>query len=81
MLMTEVESLEGISVRELALETERYNMITACNAAEGLQLFRKFINVDAVIVLCQRAWLELRRNCPAHSGALRNSGPMCSSLP
>ncbi len=48
--MAETESLEGISVRKLVLGTDKYNVITAYSGPETLDLFRRFPNVDAVVL-------------------------------
>ena len=49
-LMGEPESLEGISVRKLVLETDKYNVITAHTGPETIDLFHKFPKVDAIIL-------------------------------
>lgn len=48
--MIEVEQPEGISTRKLVLETARHNVITAYRAAAGIELLRRFPNVDVVVV-------------------------------
>lgn len=48
--MIEVEQPEGVSTRKLVLETARHNVITAYNAAAGIDLLRRFPNVDVVVV-------------------------------
>jgi DNA-binding NtrC family response regulator len=50
VLMIEVEQPEGVSTRKLVLETARHNVITAYNAKHGIELLRRFPNVDAVVV-------------------------------
>lgn len=50
VLMIEVEQPEGVSTRKLVLETSRHNVITAYNAKGGVELLRRFPNVDAVVV-------------------------------
>ena len=50
VLMIEIEQPEGLSARKLVLETSKHNVITAYNAQAGIQLFRRFPNVDAVVV-------------------------------
>ena len=50
VLMIEVEQPEGVSARKLVLETARHNVITAYNSASGIELLRRFPNVDVVVV-------------------------------
>lgn len=50
VLMIEVEQPEGLSARKLVLETSKHNVITAYSGASGIQLFKRFPNVDAVVV-------------------------------
>ena len=49
-LIVEVEQPEGISTRKLVLETARHNVLTAYSGEGGLELMRRFPNVDVVIV-------------------------------
>ncbi len=49
-LIIEVEQPEGISTRKLVLETERHNVLTAYTGDGGLDLMRRFPNVDVVVV-------------------------------
>ena len=48
--MIEVEQPEGLSARKLVLETSKLNVITAYSGESGIQLFKRFPNVDAVVV-------------------------------
>lgn len=50
VLMIETEQPEGLSARKLVVETARHNVITAYNSMDGLNLFYRFPNVDAVLV-------------------------------
>lgn len=50
VLMIEIEQPEGLSARKLVLETSKHNVITAYSGTSGIQLFRRFPNVDAVVV-------------------------------
>lgn len=50
VLMIEVEQPEGLSARKLVLETAKHNVITAYSGAHGLDLLRRFPNVDATVV-------------------------------
>jgi two-component SAPR family response regulator len=48
--MIEAEMPDGLSARKLVVETAKHNVITAYNAADGLDLLRKFPRVDAIFV-------------------------------
>lgn len=50
VLMIEIEQPEGLSARKLVLETSKHNVITAYGGAMGIKLFRRFPDVDAVVV-------------------------------
>jgi DNA-binding response OmpR family regulator len=50
VLMIEVEQPEGVSSRKLILETARHNVITAYGGSVGLELLRRFPNVDTAVV-------------------------------
>ena len=50
VLMIEVEQPEGLSARKLVLETSKHNVITAYNGRDGIQLFRRFPDMDAVVI-------------------------------
>jgi DNA-binding response OmpR family regulator len=50
VLMIEVEQPEGLSARKLVLETSKHNVITAYNGGDGIQLFRRFPDMDAVVI-------------------------------
>ena len=50
ILMIEMEQPEGLSARKLVLETSKHNVITAYSGKAGVQLFRRFPDVDAVVV-------------------------------
>jgi hypothetical protein len=50
LLMIEPEQPEALSARKLVVETEKHNVITAYDTAGGLDLLRRFPNVDAVVV-------------------------------
>ncbi|HXS77532.1 MAG TPA: hypothetical protein VN753_15230 [Terracidiphilus sp.] len=70
VLMMEEEQPEGLSARKLVVETAKHNVLTAYNLRDGLDLLRRFPNVDVILVhsrlLEQRADLlqEVRRTCP-----------------
>ncbi|MEO6965477.1 MAG: response regulator [Acidobacteriaceae bacterium] len=50
VLMIEVEQPEGLSARKLVLETSKHNVITAYSGKAGIQLFRRFPDMDAVVI-------------------------------
>ncbi len=50
VLMIEFEQPEGLSARKLVLETSKHNVLTAYNGAAGIQLLKRFPNVDVVVV-------------------------------
>jgi response regulator RpfG family c-di-GMP phosphodiesterase len=50
VLMIEVEQPEGLSARKLVLETAKHNVLTAYTGTYGLELLRRFPNVDLVVV-------------------------------
>ncbi|QNI32395.1 response regulator [Alloacidobacterium dinghuense] len=50
VLMIEVEQPEGLSARKLVLESAKHNVLTAYDGRHGLELIRRFPNVDLVVV-------------------------------
>jgi CheY-like chemotaxis protein len=48
--MIEVEQPEGISARKLVLEAARHNVLTAYSGKVGLELLRRFPNVDVAVI-------------------------------
>jgi predicted TIM-barrel fold metal-dependent hydrolase len=50
VLMMEEEQPEGISARKLVVETAKHNVITGYGADTGLDLLKRFPNVDAILV-------------------------------
>lgn len=50
ILMVEVEQPEGLSARKLVLETARYNVISAYNEDDAINLIERFPNVDLAVV-------------------------------
>ncbi len=50
LLMIEPEQPEALSARKLVVETEKHNVLTAYNTDVGMDLLRRFSNVDAVFV-------------------------------
>ncbi len=47
-LVIEAEPAQGLSTRKLLLESAKHNVVTAYSPQEGLAMFRRFPNVDAV---------------------------------
>ena len=50
VLMMEEEQPEGLSARKLVVETAKHNVLTAYNAKDGMDLLRRFPNVDIILV-------------------------------
>lgn len=50
VLMIEIEQPEGLSARKLVLETSKHNVLTTYNGRAGVAMFRRFPDVDAVVV-------------------------------
>ena len=50
VLMIEMEQPEGLAARKLVLETSKHNVITSYSGKAGIEMFRRFPGVDAVVV-------------------------------
>lgn len=50
LLMIEPEQPEALSARKLVVETAKHNALTAYDTKVGIELLRRFPNVDAVLV-------------------------------
>lgn len=50
LLMIEPEQPEALSARKLVVETAKHNVLTAYSISVGIDLLRRFPNVDAVFV-------------------------------
>ena len=50
VLLIEPEMPESVSARKLVVETAKHNVLSAYGGREGLDLFQRFPNVDAVII-------------------------------
>jgi hypothetical protein len=50
VLMMEPEQPDSLSARKLVVETAKHNVLTAYNREDGLELLRRFPNVDVVLV-------------------------------
>src|ERR1700727_3577833 len=55
ILVAEPEPNESLSVRKLILETAKYNVITAHNTQEALDLLQLFPNVNATVLVISEA--------------------------
>jgi hypothetical protein len=70
ILMIEEEQPEGLSARKLVVETVKHNVLTAYNAKDGVDLLKRFPDVDAILVhsgqLAKRPGIlsEVRTLCP-----------------
>jgi len=53
LLIVEPEPNEALSVRKLVLETAKFNVVTAHSSGEGLELLKKFPNVDGIVLLAE----------------------------
>jgi hypothetical protein len=50
LLMMEEEQPEGLSARKLVVETAKHNVLTAYSANDGIDLLRRFPNINGVLV-------------------------------
>jgi DNA-binding response OmpR family regulator len=50
LLIAEPEPAHALSARKLVMETAKFNVITAHSGKEALDLFRRFPEVDGVVV-------------------------------
>jgi hypothetical protein len=71
--MLEAEQPEGLSSRKLVVETAKHNVLTAYSAENGLNLLRRFPNVDVVLV--HEALLE------EHPGLFEEIRKECAKVP
>lgn len=49
-LIIETEPSDGLSTRKLLLESAKHNVITAYSGKEGVEMFKRFPNVDAICI-------------------------------
>lgn len=49
-LIIETEPSQGLSTRKLLLESAKHNVITAYSGKEGIEMFKRFPNVDAICI-------------------------------
>jgi DNA-binding response OmpR family regulator len=46
----ETERIDGLSTRKLLLESAKHNVVTAYSGKEGVEMYKRFPNVDAVCI-------------------------------
>jgi CheY-like chemotaxis protein len=51
LLVAEPEPVQALSTRKLLLETAKFNVLTAHSGPEALDLFKRFPNLDLVILV------------------------------
>jgi DNA-binding response OmpR family regulator len=49
-LIIESERLDGLSTRKLLLESAKHNVVTAYSGKEGVEMYKRFPNVDVVCI-------------------------------
>jgi CheY-like chemotaxis protein len=49
-LIIETERIDGLSTRKLLLESAKHNVVTAYSGKEGVEMYKRFPNVDAVCI-------------------------------
>ena len=79
VLMIEEEQPEGLSARKLVVETAKHNVLTAYNADDGIDLLRRFPNID--IVLVHARVLDQRPDVLAEVKALAPKAPIILASP
>lgn len=79
MLMIEEEQPEGLSARKLVVETAKHNVLTAYNAKNGIDLLRRFPNIDAVLVHARA--LDERPNLLGEVKAIAPTAPVILASP
>jgi DNA-binding response OmpR family regulator len=58
ILLAEPEPDQALSVRKLVIESAKFNVITAHNGNEALELFQAFQNVSGVVVHSQLSGVD-----------------------
>lgn len=85
ILMIEPEQPESLSARKLVVETAKHNVITAYDTKIGIDLLRRFPNVDAVFIhiSCTSEHPGILREIKAlvPQAALIVGSPACSEDP
>ena len=49
-LIVEAEPSQGLSTRKLLIESAKHNVLTAYSSEEGIEMFKRFPNVDSVVI-------------------------------
>ena len=49
-MIIESERVDGLSTRKLLLESAKHNVLTAYSGKEGVEMYKRFPNVDAVCI-------------------------------
>ena len=49
-MIIESERTDGLSTRKLLLESAKHNVVTAYSGKEGVEMYKRFPNVDAVCI-------------------------------
>ena len=49
-LIIETERTDGLSTRKLLLESAKHNVVTAYSGKEGVEMYKRFPNVDSVCI-------------------------------
>ena len=80
ILMIEEEQPEGLSARKLVVETVKHNVLTAYNAEDGIDLLKRFPNVDAVLVHAGSALQEADPARRSESALSRQADYSCQSF-
>jgi CheY-like chemotaxis protein len=70
-LVIEGEPAQGLSTRKLLIETAKHNVITAYSGKEGIEMFDRFPNVDAVVIDSQLRDMD----CEKVSGYVKSKDP------
>lgn len=67
-LIVEPEPSQNLSTRKLLLESAKHTVINAFGQEEGLQLFKRFPNIDAVIIDSDmNGWSRVAKRIREHS--------------
>lgn len=72
ILIVEPEPREALSTRKLVVETGKFNVLTAHSGKEGIELLRRFPNLDAMVLVAQL------KNC---EGTVKSAKSIKPSLP
>jgi CheY-like chemotaxis protein len=62
-LIIESERTDGLSTRKLLLESAKHNVVTAYSGKEGVEMYKRFPNVDAVCI--EAEMLDLKSSAVA----------------